>query len=49
MTFEQELYNSFKYLTPRPYFHTFAGDVSLKKIMIIFGIYSHCQQIDVFF
>ena len=26
MVFEQELYNQFKYKTPRPYFHTFEGD-----------------------
>lgn len=28
MTWEQEIYNGFKYHTPRTYFHTFAADVS---------------------
>jgi len=28
LLWEQELYNSFEYLSPRPYFHTFEGDVS---------------------
>lgn len=26
LVFEQEIYNQFKYKTPRPYFHTFEGD-----------------------
>lgn len=38
MVWEQELYNNFKYLTPRTYFHTFAADVSLKKL-----IYAVCR------
>ena len=28
MVWEQELYNNFKYFTPRTYFHTFSADVS---------------------
>lgn len=31
MLWEQELFNQFKYSTPRPYFHTFDTDVSLHK------------------
>ena len=28
LLWEQELYNQFEYKNPRPYFHTFEGDVS---------------------
>ena len=26
LVFDQEIYNQFKYKSPRPYFHTFEGD-----------------------
>ncbi len=32
---EQELYSSFDYCAPRPYFHTFEGDVSPDILFII--------------
>lgn len=35
---EQELYSSFEYCAPRPYFHTFEGDVSFHIVIDEFTI-----------
>ena len=35
LLWEQELYNSFEYHAPRPYFHTFEGDVSKSTYLFL--------------
>ncbi len=35
MVWEQELYNNFKYYTPRTYFHTFVSDVSRSMFLTV--------------
>lgn len=41
MMFEQELYNNFNVYFPKPYFITFAGDVS--NIFIYLAMFSPCE------
>ena len=49
MIWEQELYNQFKYRTPRSFFHTFDTDVSIKNRMFSELLwrtclfYAHCK------